>query len=312
VGGGHCPPLLLSALAARGVSLAAEGDAQRRLNLPPAHTRTHSCSHSHSYAHSHAYAHSHSHSYFHSLPNSHTYSPSHSHSHGHSLSTRWLQAAKARKSHLAFCLVAVVFDSSFSPRCSPCRESPAARSGQSITETLKSKPKAQSKQRQGGGSVRPAGVGGRDGLNAGAQCNPLQTPVAQGRSTKLISTIKWTRTSRLSIKISLSPEPRHLTPQTRIPNPESRGRLRAGRSRRSPFGGWVSRGIARDTQPPKHTRHTKHETRNPEPGTRKQGNETRDPKREKRKPKPHTRFLIFGTPDLKPQTANPRLQTPNL
>ena len=32
----------------------------------------------------------------------------------------------------------------------------------------------------------------------------ILTPVAQGRSTKLISMIKWTRTSRLSIKISLS------------------------------------------------------------------------------------------------------------
>ena len=30
------------------------------------------------------------------------------------------------------------------------------------------------------------------------------TPVAQGRSTKIISMIMWTRTSRLSIKISLS------------------------------------------------------------------------------------------------------------
>jgi len=32
----------------------------------------------------------------------------------------------------------------------------------------------------------------------------IQTPVAQGRSTKIISMIMWTRTSRLSIKISLS------------------------------------------------------------------------------------------------------------
>ena len=32
----------------------------------------------------------------------------------------------------------------------------------------------------------------------------IQTPVAQGRSTKIISMIKWTRTRRLSIKISLS------------------------------------------------------------------------------------------------------------
>jgi hypothetical protein len=32
----------------------------------------------------------------------------------------------------------------------------------------------------------------------------IQTPVTQGRSTKLISMMKWTRTSRLSIKISRS------------------------------------------------------------------------------------------------------------
>ena len=32
----------------------------------------------------------------------------------------------------------------------------------------------------------------------------IQTPVAQGRSTRTISMIKWTRTSRLSIKISLA------------------------------------------------------------------------------------------------------------
>ena len=32
----------------------------------------------------------------------------------------------------------------------------------------------------------------------------IQAPVAQGRSTKIISMIEWTRTSRLSIKISLS------------------------------------------------------------------------------------------------------------
>ena len=32
----------------------------------------------------------------------------------------------------------------------------------------------------------------------------IQTPMAQGRSTKIISMIKRTRTSRLSIKISLS------------------------------------------------------------------------------------------------------------
>ena len=32
----------------------------------------------------------------------------------------------------------------------------------------------------------------------------MQTPLAQGWSTTIISMIKWTRTSRLSIKISLS------------------------------------------------------------------------------------------------------------
>ena len=32
----------------------------------------------------------------------------------------------------------------------------------------------------------------------------VQTPMAQGRSTKIISMIKWIRTSKLSIKISLS------------------------------------------------------------------------------------------------------------
>ena len=32
----------------------------------------------------------------------------------------------------------------------------------------------------------------------------FQTPIAQGRSTTIISKIQWTRTSRLSIKISLS------------------------------------------------------------------------------------------------------------
>ena len=32
----------------------------------------------------------------------------------------------------------------------------------------------------------------------------IQTPMAQGRSTTIISMIQWTRTSRLSIKISLS------------------------------------------------------------------------------------------------------------
>ena len=32
----------------------------------------------------------------------------------------------------------------------------------------------------------------------------IQTPMAQGRSTKIISMIKWIRTSRLSIKNSLS------------------------------------------------------------------------------------------------------------
>jgi len=32
----------------------------------------------------------------------------------------------------------------------------------------------------------------------------IQTPMAQGRSTKIISIIKWIRTSRLSIKNSLS------------------------------------------------------------------------------------------------------------
>ena len=32
----------------------------------------------------------------------------------------------------------------------------------------------------------------------------IQTPVAQGRSTKTIPMIEWTRTSRLSIKMSLS------------------------------------------------------------------------------------------------------------
>ena len=31
----------------------------------------------------------------------------------------------------------------------------------------------------------------------------IQTPMAQGRSTKIIPIIEWTRTSRLSIKISL-------------------------------------------------------------------------------------------------------------
>ena len=32
----------------------------------------------------------------------------------------------------------------------------------------------------------------------------IQTPVAQGRSTKIIPMIMWTRAGRLSIKISLS------------------------------------------------------------------------------------------------------------
>ena len=32
----------------------------------------------------------------------------------------------------------------------------------------------------------------------------IQTPMAQGRSTKIIPTIKWIRTRRLSIKNSLS------------------------------------------------------------------------------------------------------------
>jgi hypothetical protein len=32
----------------------------------------------------------------------------------------------------------------------------------------------------------------------------IQTPMAQGRSTKIISIIQWIRTSRLSIKKSLS------------------------------------------------------------------------------------------------------------
>jgi hypothetical protein len=32
----------------------------------------------------------------------------------------------------------------------------------------------------------------------------IQTPMAQGQSTKIISTIKWIRTCRLSIKNSLS------------------------------------------------------------------------------------------------------------
>ena len=32
----------------------------------------------------------------------------------------------------------------------------------------------------------------------------IQTPMAQGRSTASISMVKWTRTSRLSIEISLS------------------------------------------------------------------------------------------------------------
>jgi len=32
----------------------------------------------------------------------------------------------------------------------------------------------------------------------------IQTPMAQGRSTKIISMIKWIRTSRLSIKNPLS------------------------------------------------------------------------------------------------------------
>ena len=42
------------------------------------------------------------------------------------------------------------------------------------------------------------------------RCNPgylekgIQTPVAQGRSTKIISMIMWAWTGRLSIKISLS------------------------------------------------------------------------------------------------------------
>ena len=35
----------------------------------------------------------------------------------------------------------------------------------------------------------------------------IQTPMAQGRSTKFISTIKWIRTSRLSITNALSGEP---------------------------------------------------------------------------------------------------------
>ena len=35
----------------------------------------------------------------------------------------------------------------------------------------------------------------------------IQTPMAQGRSTKTISMIKWIRTSRLSRKNALSPNP---------------------------------------------------------------------------------------------------------
>ena len=34
----------------------------------------------------------------------------------------------------------------------------------------------------------------------------IQTPMAQGRSSEVISTIEWIRTSRLSIKDSLSPD----------------------------------------------------------------------------------------------------------
>ena len=34
----------------------------------------------------------------------------------------------------------------------------------------------------------------------------IQTPMAQGRSTKVISMIKWVRTSTLSLKKSLSPD----------------------------------------------------------------------------------------------------------
>ena len=38
-----------------------------------------------------------------------------------------------------------------------------------------------------------------------SQPKGIQTPMAQGRSTKIISMIEWIRTSRLSIKHSLSP-----------------------------------------------------------------------------------------------------------
>ena len=37
----------------------------------------------------------------------------------------------------------------------------------------------------------------------------IQTPMAQGRSTEIISMIQWIRTSRLSIKHSLSPSSAH-------------------------------------------------------------------------------------------------------
>ena len=61
----------------------------------------------------------------------------------------------------------------------------------------------------------------------------FQTPVAQGRSTRIISMIEWTRTSRLSIKISLTScrqglhhrhRAAHRSPQykTRNPKPETR------------------------------------------------------------------------------------------
>ena len=53
-----------------------------------------------------------------------------------------------------------------------------------------------------GSGVRGGGDVGRQVL--GYLAKPIQTPMAQGRSTKLISTIKWVRTSRLSTKISLS------------------------------------------------------------------------------------------------------------
>ena len=45
----------------------------------------------------------------------------------------------------------------------------------------------------------------------------IQTPMAQGRSTKIISMIRWIRTSRLSMKNSLSPSGEWLRLQSFCP-----------------------------------------------------------------------------------------------